>query len=76
MSQGKRKITVELPLSGVMSDALDDLRDSELARHVRGIQREMLLAMRSILDAGIAFLEEDEEEGEGKPKQGKKADTQ
>jgi len=74
MSEGKRRITIELPLSGVLSNALDDLKQSDLAKHVRGIQREMLLAVRSVLDAGIACLEEDE--GEAKPKQGKKPDAQ
>ncbi len=74
MSEGKRRITIELPTCSVLSDAVSGLKESEVAKHVRGIQREMLLTMRSVIDAGIACLEEDKEEA--KPKQEKKADAQ
>ena len=45
------------PMWDVLKEFGSDLRDSDVTDHVRGVQREALLAVRSLLDVCIKQLE-------------------
>ena len=52
-----RQITVTIPEP--LGDVLDCYRHSEIAKHVRGIRREVLLTLRSLIDARIDSLRDE-----------------
>jgi hypothetical protein len=54
---GERKITITVPAP--LCDLVECYKDSEVAVHVRGIHRELLLTLRSLLDARIESLSEE-----------------
>jgi hypothetical protein len=64
--EGQRQITITVPAA--LSDLFECYRQSEMARHVRGVRREMLMTLRSLIDARIESLrEEDEAEEKSEP---------
>ncbi len=68
---GSKKITIEIPFG----DAIKDFRKSKTAKHLRGIQREFLLTVRSLLDRRISALSEEESTAEAAPEADAKADA-
>ena len=71
--EGRRQITVTLPSS--IADMLEAYSRSETAKHVRGIRRELLLAMRALIDARLESTAEDEAGKGEKSETAKKADV-
>jgi hypothetical protein len=62
-----RQITITIPEP--FGDVLESYRHSEMAKHVRGIRREVLLTLRSLLDARIDSLRDETcaHKGEAEP---------
>jgi len=52
--EGRRQVTITIPVP--LADMIESYKKSEIAKHVRGIQREVLLTVRSLIDARIQSL--------------------
>jgi hypothetical protein len=68
-----RKVTLTIPFP--LADLVASYRESEVAKHVRGIRRELLLTLRSLIDARIEALSEEERAKGEKAEAAKKVDV-
>jgi hypothetical protein len=63
--------TDEKPLTCPICEMMNRAKDSETLKHLRGARREMLLAMKSVIEAGLACLDAKEK----KPEQARKVEV-
>lgn len=54
--------TDETPLTCPICEMMNRVKDSETLKHLKNARREMLLAMKSFIEAGLARLDEKEKE--------------